>query len=273
MVLFGACTCRDEGSEARGDLRQPQKPEDGTKASGEADKGNVVRAVAKEELPVVSELPPPKPGMVWAEGTINNLAGRQFRPHKIDVEVCVFEQGDLPCVKTNERGGFAIQVPKHSEVALLFRSDKLIPTIRPFLTGDGPVQLGNSRVANLKGVKGVAELMGKEYHEDEGVVFIGGVEGVTAQVIGQKPPSFFLDRADVMDSEATSMPMHGSGGFFNVKPGMARLRFSLADGKCFFRKDNILSGWPDPAQRDVARVPIRPGHYTHMISMLCEKSQ
>ena len=227
--------------------------------------------VAREHKPGTEhEVPPPPEGKVWAMGTVNRMPGI-FRPIKNVVDVCVYRDDELPCVETDNVGFYRIAVPRNAQVALLFRGEGLTPTVRPFVTGDEIVMLGNSRVANDKGFDGIAEAIGIENPPNTGGVFFAGVTGTTATLEPASGTRFFLKYGDQIDAEATGVPMRGSGGFLGVAPGMTKIRFKHEDGPCRFLTENLMSGWPDPKDPGVAVVPVLAGHHVHTIAMYCGK--
>ncbi|MDD9940336.1 MAG: hypothetical protein OXU20_04640 [Myxococcales bacterium] len=272
-IVSGSGACSRDDSRALKQLAPPSSP--GHTAPGAQPQG--FQGPATGPAPGSSDprddLGPPGTGMVWVTGTVNNLGGRQVRRREDVVEVCVYQQGDLPCRKTGDHGAFAIPVPQHMEAALVFRGDGLTPTLRAFVTADQPIELGNSRVANEVGVTRVAEGLDTKYKGDRAVVFFSGVPGVTAQVAGGDGVPFFIDRTGTLLKDQKSIPMFGTGGIMNVKPGVARVRFELAGGECAFGGDNTMSAWPDPKAPDVVRVPVAPGHHTHTVTMRCDKAK
>lgn len=222
------------------------------------------------------DLPPAREGMVWVTGTVNNLAGRAVRPRgaKDSATICVHGQGDLPCVEADGQGKFAIQVPQHAEVALLFRGEYLTNTLRAFVTTDRTVELGNSRIPNEQGLAPIAKAQRKRIRKGRGGLFFGGMAGTTTSLesASGKPASgelFFTGFRDQLLPDEKAVPMHGTGGYYNVRPGVVRVRFAKPGAECSFRADNTFSGWPDPSSPDVARVPVLPGHLTHLVTMPC----
>lgn len=273
LLCGGPLGCSDDDDDKP--LTQPAAPHSAPAVNKPTDATPANGGTPSSGAAIEGPIKPPGParaGTLWVTGTVNNLGGRRRVAREGDAEVCVFEHGDLPCVKTRgQSGAFAIEVPKLAEVALLLRGDKLIPTLRAFVTGDQDMDIGNSRVANELGLSAIAQAQGKPFDEKLGGLFFGGVEGVSARLEPASGELFFIDMAGGIVPGAKTVPMHGSGGFYNVQPGVVRVHFSLEGGHCRYRRENTFSGWPDPERPDVARVPVRPGHHTHLVSMFCER--
>lgn len=216
-------------------------------------------------------LPAPKAGMVWAIGTVNNLAGRAARPRgpKDMAQICVHGHAEIACVDTDEKGQYAIEVPAASEVALVFRGEFLTPTLRAFMTTDQNIQLGNSRVPNEKGLSPIAKASNKRLRKRAGTLFFGGSPGTTTWLEPKSGDLFYIGFRNELLPDAKAVPMHGTGGYFNVKPGIVRVRFERPGSVCSYRPENTFSGWPDPQRKDVARVPVMAGHVTHLVTMGC----
>jgi hypothetical protein len=216
------------------------------------------------------ELPPPPEGKIWVTGMVNRTSGL-MPPQKVAAEVCVYEHDDVPCVVTDTAAYFEIAVPRNEQVALLFRGSGLTPTLRPFITTDENMNIGNSRVANKAGFDPIAKAIGIENPPNTGGIFFAGVTGTTATLEPASGTRFFLKYGDKLDSEAKGVPMRGTGAFLGVKPGLTKIRFKHEDGPCRFRSDNLMSGWPDPKDPGVAVVPVLAGHHVHAITMYCGK--
>ncbi len=241
----------------------PERPDaesDPEDVGGAPDGGSMADAAAEPDEP--GEPGPP----IMVTGHVN---GGLFSMSRDPVSVCGHEPADLGCTETDLFGQYAIEAPANTEVALVITGDGLTPTLRVFVTGEEDLELGNTRMANEAGLRSIAEGMGVEHDPEAGAVFFGGVEFVSAALEPHSGERFFLDVSGRLLEDAVWIEPRGSGGFLNVEPGEVSLRFARPHYECSFHFNNSLSGWPDPDDPGIARVPILPGHHTSLISMYC----
>ena len=94
--------------------------------------------------------------MIRVDGTINATGRRSLRGK---TRICVHRSKPQICTSSDEYGAYSIDVPEKAKVALVYSGDGLTPTLRAFVTGNGPMQLGNTRVASDAGLAGIARIV------------------------------------------------------------------------------------------------------------------
>lgn len=197
------------------------------------------------------------------------------------VLVCVNERPDIPCVKTDAAGTYAMRgVPGTAgeplESAMVFSLDGYVGAVVPILIADKDISADGPLLSNL-----LMEIFHSEVGATWPLVKNGDVaitastrtytnwqDGVSA-VIEPKSgtgPNFFNGESGLPDATLTATSISGDGAFTQVTPGVVEVTFSHATVHC----SKIVNGWAS-TKPDSLRAPVVAGHMTYT-AILCDPS-